>query len=166
MSVEEFELKPIGRDGVEAAIARAEHYRLLNQPQQAESICLDVLEVEPGHQRALVVLTLAITDQFGGGAAGGPARAKSYLEQLTDLYDRNYYAGIVAEREGRAYLERGHARVFAYDGLRRALTWFEKASELRPSGNDDAILRWNACVRTIRREKLTPREPEAEHQLE
>ena len=29
-------------------------YRLLNDPEQAESICLDILEVEPGNQEALV----------------------------------------------------------------------------------------------------------------
>lgn len=164
---EEFELKPIHQTGVEAAIARAEHYRLLNQPQQAESICLDVLEVDRGNQRALVVLTLAITDQFAGaGSSGGPARAQAYLDQLDDEYERAYYRGIVAEREARAYLERGHARVFAYEGFREAMAWFEKAAELSPPGNDDAILRWNSCVRTIRRENLQPRPEEPELRLE
>ena len=166
MPGEDFDLKPIGRSGVEAAIARAEHYRLLNQPQQAESICLDVLAVDQDNQRALVVLTLALTDQFVGGSSGGPARARGYLEQIVDPYERSYYTGIVSEREARAYLERGHARVFAYDGLREAMSWFEKAAELRPPDNDDAILRWNACVRTIRRESLEPLPPEAEPRLE
>ena len=65
---EEFELKRISVDGVDAAISRAERYRLLNQPVQARSICHDVLAVDPDNQRALVVLVLAITDEFKSGA--------------------------------------------------------------------------------------------------
>jgi hypothetical protein len=165
--VERFDLKRITKEGLPAAIRRAQHYRLLNQPEQAESICLDVLQVEPENQQALVTLILAITDQFTeGGSGSGITTAREYLDKLTAEYQRAYYAGIIYERQARAYLRRGPSRVFAYDGFREAMEWFEKASMNSPPGNDDAILRWNACVRTIGRLNLRPRREEGELGLE
>ena len=38
---------------------------------------------------------------------------------------------------------------------------YERAEAIRPAGNDDAILRWNACARLMRDRKLGPR-PEDE----
>lgn len=163
--VDQFEPKPITVDGVRAAIDRAEHYRLLNQPVQAQSICHDVLAADPDNQRALVVLILALTDQFKAGASS-VGNARDHAKQLTNEYEGYYYRGIIAERQARALLDRGPGAVFAYDGLREAMDWFEKATEVRPEGNDDAILRWNACVRTIKDRDLRPREPEAELGLE
>lgn len=163
---DEFELKRITPDGIPAAIKRAEHYRLLNQPEQAESICLDVLELQPDHQQALVVAILAITDQFVGGAAPAARTATQLLERLTAEYERLYYGGIIAERRGRAALTRGRAQQLAYFSLREAIELFEKAAMIRPAGNDDAILRWNACVRTIRRHRLEPRPDVGELGLE
>lgn len=164
---EHFELKPIAEQAISAAVERAEHYRLLNQPEQAESICLDVLAVEPDNQRALVTLILALTDQFATEGSGPVVRrARDYLKRLTNDYQRNYYAGIVEEREARAYLERGPMGKLAYDGFRQAMHWFEEAAKIRPLGNDDALLRWNSCVRTIRRLKLKPPAQEPELGLE
>lgn len=31
----------------------------------------------------------------------------------------------------------------------KALRCFEEAEKIRPEGNDDAILRWNRCVRLL-----------------
>ena len=59
-----FELKTLSKSAVPAALAQAERYRLLNEPAEAESICLDVLRVEPDNQDALVTLVLSLTDQF------------------------------------------------------------------------------------------------------
>ena len=59
-----YEIKPIHREAVPAALEKAKHYRLLNAPADAESICLDILEIDPDHQEALVVLILSLTDQF------------------------------------------------------------------------------------------------------
>jgi hypothetical protein len=152
-----FELKTISPSAVQRAIEKAEQYRLLDDPTQAESICYDVLAVEPKNQRNLVTLILAITDQFAAqGVRVGSAQLKQFIDALSTEYDRAYYAGIVAERQARAYLEHSHARVFAYEGYRDAMRWYEKAAEIRPPGNDDAILRWNSCVRLIRRESLRP----------
>ena len=64
-----FQLKPLSPEAVPAAIEKAMRYRLLNEPAEAESICLDVLEIDSTNQRALVILLLSITDQFGRRAA-------------------------------------------------------------------------------------------------
>jgi hypothetical protein len=162
---ETLELKHISAAAVPEAIKKAEHYRLLNEPEQAESICLDILEVDPANDKALVVLVLAMTDQFGaGGATAAVSEVFEYLDRLTDEYQRAYYTGLVHEREARAYLSRGKSSVFAYDALRAAMDRYEAAAAIRPEGDDSAILRWNACARTIRREHLkhwTPGEFEA-----
>ena len=109
---EEFELKSITPDSVDAAISRAEHYRLLGQPVQARSICHDVLSVEPENQRALVLLVLATTDEFKTGASS-TRDAKEHLSKLTDEYQRRYYSGLIAERRARAMLTKGPSASFA-----------------------------------------------------
>lgn len=163
-----FELKRISPDGIPHALERAERYRLLNDPAQAESICRDVLAVDPDNQEALRALILALTDQFGAHAAGASAReARNYVNQLSDEYERAYYTGIVYERETRSYLARKNVvRSAAYDGFRHAMEWYERAEALRPPGNVDAVLRWNSCVRAIERERLEPEAQERELPLE
>ena len=164
---EPFNLKPISIGSIPRALEKAERYRLLNEPEQAESICLDILEVESDNQGALVTLILALTDQFGTpGASLSAQRAGDYQVRLTDEYQRNYYGGIVRERQAWAYLRRGMARAFAYDAFREAMDCFEKAAAIRPGGDDEALLRWNACVRAIRRANLQPRAEEPEQPLE
>jgi hypothetical protein len=132
---------------------------------QSKSICHDVLAVDPDSQRARVVLVLAMTDEFTTGGSS-PGSAKEHVDQLTDEYERSYYNGIIAERQARALLTRGLSAAFAYDGFRDAMEWFDEAAKLRPDGNDDAILRWNSCVRAIRDQHLRPPEPEPELGLE
>jgi hypothetical protein len=152
-----FTFKPISKPGIPRALEKAERYRLLNDPEGAESICLDILEVEPDHQGALIALILALTDQFARRSATQPIeRARSCLARLTDPYERAYYAGLIDERRARAYLTRGPSAVFAYDCFRDAMDAYEKASAMRPPGNDDSVLRWNACVRTIQFAHLRP----------
>ncbi len=47
-----------------------------------------------------------------------------------------------------------------YDWLREAMTWFERAEAIRPAANDDSLLRWNACARTVMRDhRLVPERP-------
>ena len=154
---ESFVFKPISKPGIPRALEKAERYRLLNDPEGAESICMDILAVEPDNQEALVVLILAITDQFVRQSASQPIeRARECLARLADPYERSYYEGLIHERRARAYLARGPSRVFAYDGFRDAMDAYEKASAIRPESNDDAILRWNACVRAIQLSHLRP----------
>jgi hypothetical protein len=162
-----FQLKTISRDGIPHALEKAERYRLLNDPAQAESICRDVLAVDPANQVALRALILSLTDQFGAAGAGHAARdARELVGELADEYERAYYTGIVFERETRAYLERKNVvRSAAYDGFRHAMEWYERAEQLRPH-DTDAVLRWNSCVRAIERERLEPEAAERELPLE
>jgi hypothetical protein len=146
-----YELKPISRDAIPRAIQKAERYRLLNQSWAAESICLDILEIDPENQQVLVMLVLALTDLGSGVAASGVKRAKEYLGRITDEYQRNYYSGIIAERRGQALLSQGGmgSGGMASDSLKEAMRWYDKAEAIRPQGNDDAILRWNTCARLL-----------------
>jgi len=146
-----FALKRLSPDAVPAALERAERYRLLNEPQDAESICEDVLAVAPGHQGALVMLLLALTDQFGERLGPTLARARGVLTQLQDVYARQYYTGLVAERAAKAHLRRGGfaSGHMAYELTREAMAAYEQAAVQAPPGNDEANLRWNTCARLI-----------------
>ncbi|HEX8248103.1 MAG TPA: hypothetical protein VF599_08030 [Pyrinomonadaceae bacterium] len=159
-----FELKPISKDAVEAALEKAKHYRLLNEPGAAESICLDILRVEPDNQEALVTLVLAMSDRFVRGYAIGDAQIQDYLSQISDDYERAYYTGIIYERRAKANLSKGSlgSESTAYEFFRQAMNWFEKAEAIRPPKNDDALLRWNGCARIVMRNKLEPREMDAD----
>jgi hypothetical protein len=142
------ELKTISSQGVPRAVAKAERYRLLNEPEEAESICRDILAVDADNQEALVMLLLAITDQFGKAANVGPSQAQRVLARLRGDYERAYYAGVISERWGKASLHTTHPGLSA-GFFHEAMTSYEKAISLAPDGNDDAVLRWNACVRFI-----------------
>jgi tetratricopeptide (TPR) repeat protein len=157
-----FELKRLSAEAIPEALEKGLRYRLLNEPAEAESICHDVLEVDPENQEALVMLLLAITDRFGKGYAVGVTEAQHVLSRLRGEYERAYYAGIICERRGKAQLRQGHpgAGHDAYEYLREAMTWFEKAEVLRPAGNDDALLHWNTCARIIMGNQLTARSEE------
>ena len=139
----EFELKAISPEAVARALAKAERYRLLNEPGEAESICRDVLEVEPDNQEALTTLVLALTEQFHEDTST-VVEAYAAVGRLRDDYERTYYAGIVAERHGMP-----GCGPQAYEWLREAMNHYDKAEGIRPAGNDDARLRWNACARLI-----------------
>jgi hypothetical protein len=145
------QLKPITHAGVPAALQKAERYRLLNDSTAAESICLDVVDVDPGNQQALITLLLSITDQFDDDLSEGVRRAREVLPRLKDEYKRAYYAGIICERRAKAQLHRGMmgSADVAADWFHEAMRWYEKAEAMRPAGNDEAILRWNTCVRML-----------------
>ena len=154
-------LKPISPNAVPVALQKVERYRLLNEPWEAQSICEDILSVDPGNESALVQLVLAMTDQMGDGVSESEARQA--VARLGNEYNRAYYAGIVSERSAKATLRQGHpgCQLIAADSLHDAMEWFEKAEALRPEGNDDAILRWNTCARMIMRyPALEPRPTE------
>ena len=159
-----FELKSLNKEVVPAALEKAKHYRLLNEPGAAESICLDVLAVDSENQEAIVLLVLAMSDRFATGYAVGDSRIQDYLAQIADEYKRAYYTGIVYERRAKAALkkEMPGSDSAAFELFRQAMNWFEKAEAIRPAGNDDAILRWNGCARIIMRNKLEPREMAAD----
>jgi tetratricopeptide (TPR) repeat protein len=144
-----YELKSISQSGIPEAISKAELYRYLNEPEETESICHDILAIEPNHQLALRMLGMAITDQFTGTAADRFGEAESVLRRLTDRYEQLYYLGILHERRGKALLRAGRAPHTLLPFFEEALRCFSQAAEIRPKGNDDAILRWNRCVRIL-----------------
>jgi hypothetical protein len=147
-----FTLKPLSKDAIPAALAKAERYRLLNEPGEAESICLDVLQVEPHHEDANVMLLLALTDQFRDNPSPTViARANEIAASLAHEYDRAYYAGIVCERRAKSVLHRDRygASAAALGWLHDAMAHYERAEAVRPAHNDDAVLRWNACARMV-----------------
>jgi hypothetical protein len=154
-----FELKPLSQAAIPAALEKAVRYRLLNEPGEAASICQDVLRIEPDNQQALVTLLLALTDRLARGYAIGMAEAKELLPRLHQSYERAYYAGIISERRAKAHLLQGTpgSGFDAYENLRDAMACYEEAERLRPAGNDDALLRWNACVRLIMKNNLFAR---------
>jgi hypothetical protein len=152
------DLKRIAPEAIPAALDQAERYRLLNEPEAAESICHDVLAVEPDNQRALIMLLLSLTDQFRGGPAECFRHAEEVLPRLQGEYERLYYAGLVWERRALARLHEGEpgcGRV-AHPWLERAMDFYTRAEAVRPHNNDDAILRWNTCARIITRHRLGP----------
>ena len=148
-------LKPISKAGVPAALQKAERYRLLNDSTAAESICLDILAVEPDNQQALVMLVLAITDQLDL-SEDAVRRAREVLPKLKDEYKRHYYSGIISERKAKSILNRGAmgGAAVAHDWFHDAMRWYEKAEAMRPQANDEAILRWNTCVRLLGRHEI------------
>src|SRR2546423_2375247 len=151
-----FELKLLSREAIPAALEKAMRYRLLNEPGEAESICHDVLHIDSENQQALVILLLALTDRLGKSYAVGVMQAQEVLPRLRDPYERTYYTGIICERRAKARLHQGSPGCSheAFELLREAMTWYEKAEAIRPPGNDDALLRWNACARIIMSNKL------------
>ncbi len=165
-----YELKPISKDAAPAALDRVERYRLLNEPLEAESICLDVLQADKDNQRALMLLLLSLTDQFPMHLGTALPAANAILPRLKDEYSRMYYRGVICERKAKAHLERhspGDA-VATYEALREAMQHYEEAEALRPAKNDEAILRWNTCARILNRHpELQPGPTEmVEHMLE
>ena len=155
------ELKRLSREAIPGALEKAIRYRLLNEPGEAESVCRDILEVDPQNQEALMTLVLALTDQFDRLEPAAAVReAHELLPRLGDEYARAYYRGILCERRAKALLRRGGpgSRHAVHDWLREAMQHFERAGELRPAGNEEALLRWNACAR------LFARHPELEPQ--
>jgi hypothetical protein len=157
------ELKQISKQAIPRALAKAERYRLLNEPHEAESICRDVLRAEPGNQEAVVALVLALTDQFGSRHGADMGKARQALAQLTDEYERAYYGGIIYERWAKAQFEAHVPTHLALDWVEEAMSLYESAEALRPGGNDDAVLRWNSCLRFIESARLAPKSGETGH---
>src|SRR5271165_6829344 len=124
-----FELKLLSTGAIPAALEKALRYRLLNEPAEAESICHDVLRIDPENQQALIVLLLALTDQLGKGYTVGTLQAEEVLSRLRDPYEQAYYAGVICERRAKAQLRQGHpgAGHDAYESLLEAMSWYEQA---------------------------------------
>jgi tetratricopeptide (TPR) repeat protein len=145
----DLKLKTISKSGIAEAVAKAELYRYLNEPEEAESICRDILAADPKHMLGLRTLGLSITDQFTGEGADRYQEVEEIFKSLSDPYERSYYTGLLYERRAKAQLHAGRAAHTLLPLLERAMHCFTEAERIHPPGNDDAILRWNRCVRLL-----------------
>ena len=154
-----FTLKPLSKEGLEGALAKAEHYRLLNQPRLAESICRDILLVDHENQKAEIVLLLSLTDQFGQSSSRAGKQAQEIADRLKDEYARIYFTGIIHERQGSVSLNSGipGSDYDAFEWYMDAMQFYEKADALDQTANNDPALRWNTCARIIIQYNLKPR---------
>jgi hypothetical protein len=146
-----FALERLSAEAVPRALDKVHLYRVLNMPRMAESICHDVLAVEPDNERALVELILSLVDQY---AVPGPrvssVTATQVIHRLSTPYLRAYYSGLDLERRALALIATGSAPGYAvYEFLVRAMGFYRMAMDHREAGNDDALLRWNTCARLL-----------------
>ncbi|MCI0357944.1 MAG: hypothetical protein L0211_05575 [Planctomycetaceae bacterium] len=148
-------LKEISEMAVPAALEKALRYRLLNEPLEAESICLDVLRVDPENDQALVTMLLALTDLFDDEYVAALQRAKAVLPRLASDYDRAYYEGVIHERWAKAESTRHVPSHVVTGWYLQAMHCYERAEGLAAPDNPDAILRWNTCARLLAREDDT-----------
>jgi hypothetical protein len=161
-----FTLKTLSREAIPAALEKAERYRLLKEPLEAQSICRDVLAIDPGNQKALITLLLALTDEFKERLNPAFQQAEEILPFLGDQFCKAYYAGVICERRAKVHLGRhdpGSGKL-AYEWLRKAMERYEQALDSCSPGNQEALLRWNTCARIIMQTPhLTPaKEPSTE----
>jgi len=162
----DYQLKAISKSGIAEALAKVELYRYLNEPEESESICRDILAVDPNQQLALRLLGLAMTDQFTGGLSDRYREVEESFGKLADRYERLYYTGLYYERRAKAQLRGGQSPHVVFPLFERALQCFGDAEKIRPAGNDDAILRWNRCVRLLQTPSLVWEEQLASYDAE
>lgn len=143
-----YELKPLLSRDLDAAVALAKHYRDLNEPEDAESICRDVLAVAPDNESAWRTLGLALTDRFPTAWMSLFDEACAAFAKLSSEYERVYYTGIAWERFAKAQLAAGRAHN-AVHAFEEAIARFERASTLGPTEDPAPILHYNRCVRAL-----------------
>jgi tetratricopeptide (TPR) repeat protein len=158
-----YELRAISPSSIPHALAKAERYRYLAQPEEAESICRDILAVDPEHQAAWRLLGLSITDQFTGDVTDRYSEAEEAFKKLSDRYEQLYYTGVLQERRAKAQLSAGQPPHGVRVRFEEAMRCFDEAAKIRPKGEDDALLRWNRCARLL---EALPEEEEREKALE
>lgn len=145
----ELKLKTISKSGIPEAISKVTLYRYLNEPEEAESICHDILVAEPENQLAQRMLGLSLTDQFKGQPSDRYAETEEIFRRLTDGYEREYYLGLLYERRAKAQMHAGRPVHMLVELFKTAMQHFEEAEKIHPPDNDDAVLRWNRCVRLL-----------------
>lgn len=143
-----YRLKSLGSRSLAAALDKAEQYRALNEPEEAESICRDILAADPAHALALRTLGLALTDMFAREWTKHFDEALRTFKKLKSEYEVVYYCGVAWERCAKAQLEHGQAHNAAHS-FEKAMELFARAEEIGPKDAPEPILRWNRCVRAI-----------------
>jgi tetratricopeptide (TPR) repeat protein len=152
----DLKLKTISKDGIPEAISKIELYRFLNEPEEAESICQDILAADPDNQLAMRLWGLTLTDQFEGRHSDRFAEAEKIFRSLRDPYEVSYYTGLMLERRAKAQIRAGVTAHILVGSLHEAMRCFEEAEKIRPPQNDDAVLRWNRCVRLLEKLDRSP----------
>ena len=147
----DLKLKTIAKDCIAEAFSKVELYRYLNEPEEAESICHDILAADPENQLALRMLGLSITDQFQGKISDRYSEAEGVFKSLKDPYERTYYAGLLYERRAKAQMRAGLPTHGLVTSFHEAMRCFDEAEKIRPPHNDAALLRWNRGVRLLER---------------
>ncbi len=154
----DLKLKTISKDGIPEAVSKIELYRFLNEPEEAESICQDILAADPDNQLAMRLWGLTLTDQFEGRHSDRFAEAEKIFRSLRDPYEVSYYTGLMLERRAKAQIRAGVTAHILVGSLHEAMRCFEEAEKIRPPHNDDAVLRWNRCVRLLEKLERSPME--------
>jgi tetratricopeptide (TPR) repeat protein len=146
-----FKLRTLSREAIPIALEKADRYRLLKEPLEAQSICRDILEIDPQNQQALVTLLLALTDSFKQQLNPAFQQAEELLRQLGDQFCKAYYGGIICERRAKVHFERREpgSGQLAYEWFRKAMALYDQALNSCSPGNQDALLRWNTCARVL-----------------
>ena len=158
-------LKPIRKEGIEQALDKVKQYRLLNEPLEAESICRDILAIEPDNQNAIIQFVLTLSDRLVESTSA--KEANLMIPKIQGKYEQQYYKALILERQGKAALVKGYpgCRFDAFEWLEEAMYEFEAADKLCDPENNDAILRRNTCVRIITDRKLGPRPVDVQQEL-
>ena len=157
-------LKSLSPAAVDGALRLAADSRKGGQAQTCESVCHDVLQAEPRNQEALRLLLLSHADRFDADSSQHEMGARDAQSRLTSAYDRAFYDGYIMHRLAQAAIASGSpsAARIVYDLLTGAMASYEDAERMRPDGNDDAVLLWNACHRLLQSTPHSgPRETQA-----
>jgi tetratricopeptide (TPR) repeat protein len=153
------ELHDIHPDAIDKALDKAKQYRSLLEPEMAQSICLDILNIDEHNQQAIVLYILALSDQLRHTETLTQVKdITQAIEKLDSKYQQLYYSGLLNERRALALMAQPMSHSFAYDYFVEALKYYQQAETMCPEQNDEAILRWNSCIRTIQNQKLQPRQ--------
>ena len=149
------------------ALAKAELYRFLNEPEEAESICHDVLAVVPAPPaRASAVGTWRSPINSPAPRRPHVERPKLHSRQLNDPYEHALLSRLLNERRAKAQLRAGRPPHTLLPLLEEAMRCFAEAEKIRPAGNDEAILRWNRCVRLLQTPSLAWEEQLASYEAD
>lgn len=146
------ELKALDPGAIESSLKRAQRYRLLNEPDDAESICLDILATTPDNQEALITLLLALTDKFRhSGLTPSYEQAQEIVPKLDGSYSKSYYLGVIYERCAKYHLKKGGpgAGTAAYGWFLKAMESFDSVLNNDNPKSQEAVLRWNSCARIL-----------------
>ena len=132
---------------------------MLNEPGEAESICLDILETDPENQPALITLLLALTDRFSKGYGVSDTQAnhcsRGSRANTSAPTTRGFWPSAGPRRNSRRDTP---GPVITPTMIVRSDAAVREGRNVRPPGNDDALLRWNTCARMMAKNKLAARD--------